>query len=621
MKKKKIPCLNCGGKVKMYPGGGTVPTVRDSLTAYNSWKNFYDNRQPQAHGDTMGYNPLSPQDKKKYAVNGVEPYKMFYQTNGGSMTQHPVFMKPKAIPMKSKFEDGGVNMNGVIGGVTSPITNTVNSMFPNSPVISGAMGGVKLGAQLGSAIPGVGTAIGAGAGLLLGTGYGLLKNAQENKSVMRSNTMLGNEQEMQRMHASGNVYGQPSGMPVAREGMEVDPNGGQFTGANDLSHEQGGLNIINTATGETVGQLEGRERIFSREDTMLMDHLASTGDYTNLGIVVATAISKQNQNGPQPMAVDGNPPGAYGDEFDIGQIPDWWQNNSMTPRMPDFMSRVNGNGKMPITTYRGASLDTPLKQNGINPGAPSLPQDPNETVPRDPYTGQQIFANVANAAILASNLFKKYESAPKPSLLTFSPYHYDSSSLLSGMLGDISTSANTARYNAPVASAGDQLYRELGIQANTNDATIKAHQQVNAIDQDVQMKNTEGINRTRDVNVGLLNQYNLNDYNARMRFAQDKAGAVSQNIQSIIDTNANFQDARTQDRNQLINMMAQKELEDMYSINRSYKSDLEAGKTSDDFTTYYYNNKKPFSWSDMEKYNPYLSNMFKKRYSKSIFGF
>lgn len=79
------------------------------------------------------------------------------------------------------------------------------------------------------------------------------------------------------------------------------------------SHDQGGMPIIDPATGEKKAEIEGGERIFSVEDTQQMEQMAQAimqaGDpeqqqqaAMQLGMFVVEAISRQEQaqGGEQP---------------------------------------------------------------------------------------------------------------------------------------------------------------------------------------------------------------------------------------------------------------------------------------------------------------------------------
>lgn len=63
-------------------------------------------------------------------------------------------------------------------------------------------------------------------------------------------------------------------------------------------HTAGGIKLIRSDTGEEVGEMEGKERIFSKLDTEKMEFLANGKKFNALGKMIATAITKQD-NTPQ----------------------------------------------------------------------------------------------------------------------------------------------------------------------------------------------------------------------------------------------------------------------------------------------------------------------------------
>lgn len=554
--------------------------------------------------------------------------------------------KKKSIPYKAiKYGAGG--------DVTGAVASTADNMFPDSPLIGDASKGLALGTQVGSLFGPVGTAIGAGAGLLLGGAYGAVQSGQVNKAKTLYNTNLNNSQEMERKDYSSQVYGQKPGMlpqgmtvtPVAEKGMQVDSvDGGMFTGKNDAKTDS--LKIIKGD--RVIGKLQGNERIFSREDTELMDHLARNNDFANLGLHVASAIARQKEQGPQYEAADGTQVPGEKDKsiFDYNSWDEFYNANppkvnfsnpivnpgtqypdpiqppqppAVIPKAPvsfmDYGQKDEGS-PTPLNTEI-APWDRPKSKNVSGPTS----QVPDATEPglerKNSYTGEQVFANVAEAGILATNLLKKYTPSPTPILQTFEPYHYDTSSMLNNMLGDINTQAAGARYNTPASSAGDALSRELSIQANENDQTVNARDQINKIDQEVSLKNTDLENNVRSQNVNTINQHAQQEYANRANFAGQKSAAVSQNIQSIIDTNANFRTAKRQDDQQLINLFAANQEADIYAVNERYKNDSDPNKG--DFTSYYYKHRSAGGTDDLLKNYPFLtSRYFKKRTSPSL---
>lgn len=86
------------------------------------------------------------------------------------------------------------------------------------------------------------------------------------------------------------------------------------------SHENGGIPVVQEDSGEQVAEIEGNERVFSREDTQMMEQMcgqivqlsaqnkqAADQAAMQLGYAVCDMISKQedNQNGGQPTQQPG----------------------------------------------------------------------------------------------------------------------------------------------------------------------------------------------------------------------------------------------------------------------------------------------------------------------------
>lgn len=137
-------------------------------------------------------------------------------------------------------------------------------------------------------------------------------------------------------------------MPSYQQGgqMQSLQDGGMAMGP---EHEQGGIDVVQEDTGEPVAEIEGGERVFSQEDTAMLEESAmaiveamDAGDQAaaedlamRLGFAVVNMIAAQEQNqGAQeqamaPEAAAGGPPaGGTPDEMaamaanEFGQEPE-----------------------------------------------------------------------------------------------------------------------------------------------------------------------------------------------------------------------------------------------------------------------------------------------------------
>lgn len=148
----------------------------------------------------------------------------------------------------------------------------------------GEVGSALLPAAANMVVPGSGAVVGmaqqAGrqiSGAEAGAGYSYFD------AKPQLNEVAPTTQNDNRMGQSA-FYGYYGGKPVYGQGKPSGP-----------SHMNGGIDMYNSQTGQYVGEMEGKERIFSVQDTKTMEQMAEKKQYSKLGKYIHQAIEKQNQ--------------------------------------------------------------------------------------------------------------------------------------------------------------------------------------------------------------------------------------------------------------------------------------------------------------------------------------
>lgn len=160
--------------------------------------------------------------------------------------------------------------------------------------LTGAMSRGAAGASIGATFGGVGAPVGAAIGATYGAIEGAIGAKKRRKAAREARDKFVQNMVDEQTDSGREFYNQIGTKrtltPYARRGLKLTRAmmnnnkkyyqeggaipagvGGKPQGPN---HEQGGLPVVNPETGEPVAEMEGNERIFSQEDTMIMEEMA-----------------------------------------------------------------------------------------------------------------------------------------------------------------------------------------------------------------------------------------------------------------------------------------------------------------------------------------------------------
>jgi hypothetical protein len=121
----------------------------------------------------------------------------------------------------------------------------------------------------------------------------------------------------EKLSNGGSFTKKPRKAAQSNDGSQYLAEGGELEGP---SHEQGGVPVVEEGTGEPMAEAEGGERIFSIEDTQMMEEAAAQimelsqqdpnaadDAAKQLGYAVVEMLMRQEQNQQQQMGAGGAP--------------------------------------------------------------------------------------------------------------------------------------------------------------------------------------------------------------------------------------------------------------------------------------------------------------------------
>lgn len=338
LKKKKKIRKYSGGGAALVPAGSSTPATggASNISAFQS----FINTGTGTSANNYGFSPtmLSP------LLGGVVEAKNTRITPDNSTAKSKSQAISQGVIDASKQLPGTSGYIAQGGDATAKVTRSlwkdknlgeeVYVPTQGEAITTGAISRGASGAAIGNTIApgGVGAAIGGGVGLIYGgIEGGLTQKKQEkagNEKVKEirtkrrdkfntdSNLFYSGLKDQNRNNIAYAKNGLKFNKTIMNNRMKYADGGNMMQAPAGVggvpqgpTHEEGGMPVIDPNTGEPVAEIEGNERIFSREDTAMMDELGAAmlqaqqdGDEesfnqmaTELGIFIFEAMIAQEE--------------------------------------------------------------------------------------------------------------------------------------------------------------------------------------------------------------------------------------------------------------------------------------------------------------------------------------